>query len=89
MLHSSGSMQHDIMVSCKAGINNNNIRGALIEVMHAQQYAARCHALQVKKLLPPSPPKTYIYYNVIMYIIPSFYSKSEITVVPALLIICQ
>jgi len=50
MLHSSGSMQHDITIGCKADINKN-IRGAPIEVTHAQQYAARCHTLQVKKLL--------------------------------------
>jgi len=43
-------MQHDIMIGRKAGINKN-IRGAPIEVTHARQYAARCHALQVKKLL--------------------------------------
>ena len=46
MLHSSGSMQHYITVGCKAGINKN-LGGALIEVNHAQQYAARCHAIQV------------------------------------------
>ena len=49
-------MQRYIMVGCKASINKN-ITGALIEVTHEQQYAARCHALQVKKsyLLPPLP----------------------------------
>ena len=48
MLHSSSSLQHYTTVNCKAGINKN-IRGAPIEVTHAQQYAARCHALQEKR----------------------------------------
>ena len=48
MLHSSSSLQHYTTVNCKARINKN-IRGALIEVTHAQQYAARCHALQEKR----------------------------------------
>ena len=69
MLHSSSSLQHYTTVNCKAGINKN-IRGALIEVTHVQQYTARCHMLQEKREVTPSLPSqkkqlTLLYYQCI------------------------